>query len=154
MSAGMDDKPKTMQTGKLMQRSEKSIKYEMFGKLIDVKEMIDKHTNEIHSSVTDSAKRTIAFVQALHEKHNDSNAQKRNKNGKKTIKVNAALSSLLKLWNELKPKNTSPDVSVSFDFGDSNEKNVETLMMRSENAPKVSCSITIVTYQSKSDIHF
>lgn len=118
----MDDKPKKMQTGKLMQRSEKSIKYEMLEKLNDVKEMIDRHTNKIHSTVTDGAKRTIAFVQALQEKNNDSDAQKRNKNGKKTIKLNSALSSLLRVWNELKPKNNAPDVSVSFEFSESDEK--------------------------------
>lgn len=125
MSTEMVDKPKKMQTVKLMQRSEKSIKYEMFEKLNDVREMIDKHMNEIHSTVTDSAKRTIAFVQALQVKNADVDAQKRNKNEKKSIKLNSALGSLLKVWSELKPKNTSPDVYVSFEFKDSNEKDVD-----------------------------
>lgn len=121
----MDEKPKKMETGKLMQRSEKSLKYEMFEKLNDVIEMIDKHTNEIHSTVADSAKRTIAFVQALQEKNTDWAAQKRNKSGKKPIKLNSALSSLLGVWHELKPKNTSPEVSVSFEFNESNENDGE-----------------------------
>lgn len=119
----MDEPSKKMQTGKLMQRSEKSIKYEMSEKLNDVKHMIDKHTHEIHSTVTDSAKRTIAFVEALQEKNSNLGAaKKRNKSGKKSIKMNSALSSLLKVWQELKPKNTSPDVSVSFEFSESVEK--------------------------------
>lgn len=136
LSTEMDEKPKKMQTGKLMQRSEKSLKYEMFEKLNDVKEMLDKHTNEIHSTVADSAKRTIAFVQALHEKNTDLDAQKRNKSGKKPIKLNPALSSLLGVWHELKPKNTSPEVSVSFEFSESNEKDGE-IASKNENRLQV-----------------
>lgn len=126
MSIGMDDQPAKMQTAKLMQRSEKSIKYEMFEKLNDVKEMIDKHTKEIHSTVTDSARRTITFVEALQQKISNLDAQKRNKSEKKSIKLNPALSSLLNIWKELKPKHSSPEVSVSFEFSDSIERDADT----------------------------
>lgn len=136
LSSEMDEKPKKMQTGKLMQRSDKSQKYEMFEKLNDVIEMIDKHTNDIHSTIVDSAKRTIAFVQALQEKNTDLGAQKRNKGGKKPIKLNPALSSLLGVWQELKPKNTSPEVSVSFEFNESKEKDGE-IGWKNENVVQV-----------------
>lgn len=134
----MADKPAKMQTGKLMQRSEKSIKYEMNAKLTDVKQMIDKHTDEIHSTVTDSAKRTIAFVQALQAKNNDLKAQKRNKNGKKPIKMNSALSTLLGVWKELRPKNASPDESISFESSESDDEDGnDQEKSNTKNEPKV-----------------
>lgn len=139
MTTDMDVQPKKMQTAKLMQRSAKSIKYEMTERLNGVKEMIDKHTNRIHSSVTDSAKRTIEFVQALQEKNNILVGKKRNKSGNHPIKVNSAMASLVKIWEELKPKNASPDLSVSFEFNESNEEDAGVRnAMTKEDVSKVS----------------
>lgn len=131
------DKTKSAQTGQLMQRSAKSIKHEMSEKLNDVKYMIDMHLNEIHGSVSDGAKRTIAFVQMMQEKHElNANSTLVKINGKKsTIKMNSALKSLAKIWKEMKPKHSHPEVSVSFEFSDetSNENDAKSTLV-----PKVS----------------
>lgn len=119
--ANATNQRKNIQTGKLVQRSEKSMKYEMVEKLNDVKEMIDRHMSEIHSSVTTNAERTVKFIQLLQKSNANLTAPNRN-DKKKAIQLNPALSGLLQIWNQLKPENPSPDVSVSFEFGDSSEK--------------------------------
>lgn len=107
---------KSIQTGKLNQRSQKSIKFEMMEKLDDVKQMIDRHTRSIQSSVTLNAKETIDFVQLLQKQQQ----QRRNTqvdapqtspdDAHKTAnaKLNSALTSLLELWNNLR-RTKGPD---------------------------------------------
>lgn len=56
-------------TGNLMKRSQKAQKYELMEKVYDVKEMIDRHRNQIHSNVTKNAQETISFLRQLQKKN-------------------------------------------------------------------------------------
>lgn len=99
---------KTESTGKLMHRTAKSLKHEISKKLYDVREMIDKHIDDIHSSVTDSAKETIKFVQKVQK--SDEKLMKRQSESKlKSVKLDPSLSALKRLWDQV--ASAEPDSS-------------------------------------------
>lgn len=94
------DGHKSESTGKLMHRSAKSIKHEISKKMYDVKEMIDMHIDDMHSSVTDNAKETIKFVQSLQK--TDAKLMKRQSEKKtKSIKLDPSLNTLKRLWDQV-----------------------------------------------------
>lgn len=61
----LDDAHKTSEA---MRRSGKSYKHSMMSKLTEVKHLIGKHTHSIESSISENAKKTIAFVQSMQKK--------------------------------------------------------------------------------------
>lgn len=104
------DGHKNESTGKLMHRSTKSIKHEISKKMYDVKEMIDKHIDDMHSSVTDNAKETIKFVQSMQK--TDAKLMKRQSEKKtKSIKLDPSLNSLKRLWDQVAAQNSDSDSS-------------------------------------------
>lgn len=121
------------QTGKLMQRSEKSIKYEMMEKLNDVKQMIDQHMNEMHSTISNNARQTVNFLTKLQKKTaNKSKPTEKSKplnlyesDEKPTEKPNPTLLALVEIWKQIYPPQRSRkrhDTSVSLESGEhSNE---------------------------------
>lgn len=103
---------KSIQTGKLMQRSPKGVKFEMMEQLDNVKEMIDRHTRSIQSSVSANAKETVDFVQALQHKRSAQveTPQTEQKHKNANAKLSEALSSLFELWNNLRQTKSGPEV--------------------------------------------
>lgn len=115
MIDGLSNDPrKPAETGKLLKRSQKSMEYEMMEKLDDVKDMIDRHTRAIQSSVTANAQKTIDFVRKLHKKRNapvdtvKSAEEKIHKNA--NVRLNEALTSLVQLWNNLRQTKSGPEI--------------------------------------------
>lgn len=110
------DGHKSESTGKLMHRSAKSIKHEVSKKMYDVKEMIDKHIDDMHSSVTDNAKETIKFVQSLQK--TDAKLMKRQSEKKaKSIKLDPSLNYLKRLWDQVAAQNSdSSEFAVALKY--------------------------------------
>ncbi|XP_031625443.1 uncharacterized protein LOC116342091 [Contarinia nasturtii] len=100
-------------TGKLLTRSGMNLKYTMKEKLYDVREMIDNHVENIHSSVTENVKQTIGYLQSL---------QKTNKKLMKTIvksnvKLDPSLNAVKRLWDQVaSPEHKHSDFDVELNY--------------------------------------
>lgn len=88
-------------TGNLMRQSEKSQKYELMGKVHDVKKMIDRHLQQIHLNVTKNAEETIAYVQQL-QKKNSTAVKRKPKASSSTSKSDNSLAGLMEVWKMLR----------------------------------------------------
>lgn len=120
------------QTGKLMQRSEKSIKYEMMEKLNDVKEMIDRHINDMHSTVSTNTRQTVSFLQKLQKKAASKTKAPKPTNRvpisdesdeKPAGKVNPTLLALLEIWKQLQPPRSRKRQDTSFSIESDEQSN-------------------------------
>ena len=109
-------------TGKLMQRSEKSIKYEMMEKLNDVKEMIDRHMEEVHSGVELNIRETLAFLKAMQRQDGVASPLNTQIQSANKLLQSPYLAGLLGIWKNLQPK-VKVDVSVGSD--ESQSENLE-----------------------------
>lgn len=94
----------SVSTGKLMDSSE--WKYHIKQHLYDVREMIDNHIEQIHTSITENVKQTIKYIQ---------NAQKSNKHfskrptgNREMVKLDPSLFAMRQLWDQV----ASPDASI------------------------------------------
>lgn len=136
---------KSESTGKLMHRSAKSIKHEISKKMYDVKEMIDKHIDDMHSSVTDNAKETIKFVQYMQK--TDTKLMKRQSEKKKTksIKLDPSLNFLKRLWDQVAAQDSdSSEFAVALKYhsdrpnknDDSNNKDSKYKNSKSKDSKK------------------
>lgn len=103
--------------GNLMERSQKSQKYELMEKVNDVKEMIDRHRNQIHSNVTKNARETIAFLHQLQKKNTAIDAHKRKPKVEPARGTNS-LAGLLEVWKLIR----APQPSVSIEQNDLNSE--------------------------------
>jgi len=106
--------------GNLMERSQKSQKYELMEKVNDVKEMIDRHRNQIHSNVTKNARETIAFLHQLQKKNTAIDANKRKPKVEPTKDTNS-LAGLLEVWKLIR----APQTAVSTEQNDLNSEEFE-----------------------------
>lgn len=109
----------SQKSGKLNFRWEKSSEYEMTEKLNDIKEMIDAHIDDIHSSVTENAKETIKFMQII-QKTNPQLFTPPSKT--KPIKLDPSLKNLNRLWNQVAENHDSNDFSVAFRYPERSPK--------------------------------
>lgn len=128
------DGHKSESTGKLMHRSAKSIKHEISKKMYDVKKMIDKHIDDMHSSVTDNAKETIKFVQSMQK--TDAKLMKRRSEKKtKSIKMDPSLNSLKRLWDQVAAQDSdSSEFAVALKYhSDRSNKNEDSNKKDSKN---------------------
>lgn len=128
------DGHKSESTGKLMHRSAKSIKHEISKKMYDVKKMIDKHIDDMHSSVTDNAKETIKFVQSMQK--TDAKLMKRRSEKKtKFIKMDPSLNSLKRLWDQVAAQDSdSSEFAVALKYhSDRSNKNEDSNKKDSKN---------------------
>lgn len=92
-------------TGKLM-RSAKSRKYEVMEKINDVKEMIKRHVNSIHSSVATNTKETIRFLNVV-QQHNGNLTNVKPK-GIKNAEQNPRVAGIINIWRKLSPPTPTP----------------------------------------------
>lgn len=105
---GTDDESdgqKSASTGKLITRSGMNLKYTVKEKLYDVREMIDNHVENIHSSVTDNVKQTIKYIQQIQK----GNEKLMKTNTKHKIKLDPSLIPVRRLWDQV----SSPEISES-----------------------------------------
>ncbi|XP_055297037.1 uncharacterized protein LOC129565823 [Sitodiplosis mosellana] len=116
LALGIDDEidgQKSASTGKLITRSGMNLKYSVKEKLYDVREMIDNHVENIHSSVTDNVKQTIKFVQKM-QKTNEKLSQT---NTKQKVKLDPSLIPVRRLWDQIaSPENTGSDFDVDLNY--------------------------------------
>lgn len=98
----------SVSTGKLMDNSE--WKPHIRQHLYDVREMIDSHIEQIHTSITENVKQTIKTIQ---------NAQKCNKNllkrpsgGAKMVKLNPSMLAISQLWDQVASHDASAETPL------------------------------------------
>lgn len=108
----------SVSTGKLVNNSE--WKYHIKQRLYDVREMIDNHVEQIHTSVTENVKQTIKYIQNV-QKSNRTNQKtfKRPNGSKQTIKLDSSMLAMRQLWDQV----ASPEESMERDFGVTTENN-------------------------------
>lgn len=106
--------------GNLMERSQKSQQYELMEKVNDVREMIDRHRNQIHSNVTKNARETIAFLHQLQKQNAAIDAHKR-KHKVEPARGTNSLAGLLEVWKLIR----APQTSVSIDQNDLNNNDFD-----------------------------
>lgn len=102
----MSDGTQSVSTGKLMDSSEWTYHFKQH--LYDVREMIDNHIEQIHTSVTENVMQTIKFIQ--NEQKSNKNIIKRPNGGKKTVKLDPSMFALRRLWDQV----ASPDESIEW----------------------------------------
>lgn len=107
-------------TGKLMQRSQKSMKFELMEKVNDVKEMIDRHKEQIHWNVTKNARETIAFIRMM-QKKNFATEKPKSATIVPKAKGTNSLSGLLEVWKLLR----APQIAISNEQNDLNSDDSE-----------------------------
>lgn len=74
--------------------------------LYDVREMIDSHIEQIHTSITENVKQTIKYTQNVQRSHK--NATKRPTGGRQMVKLDPSMFALRQLWDQV----ASPDPSI------------------------------------------
>lgn len=113
---GRDDESdgqKSASTGKLITRSGLNLKYSVKEKLYDVREMIDNHVENIHSSVTDNVKQTIKYVQKM-QKTDEKLMQT---NTKRKVKLDPSLVPVRRLWDQVaSPESSDDDFDVDLNY--------------------------------------
>lgn len=92
----------SLSTEKLMHRSAKNVKNDARRKLYEVKEMVDEHMDNVYTSITDNAVRTIEYVQK--SSGNLTTALKKSRRSgrlSKQIKLSPSLNALSELWDQV-----------------------------------------------------
>ncbi|XP_031625591.1 uncharacterized protein LOC116342211 [Contarinia nasturtii] len=126
-------------TGKLLTRSGINLKYTVKEKLYDVREMIDNHVENIHSSVTENVKQTIGYIQ----KWQKSNGKLMKRNGKHKVKLDKSLDGVKRLWDQVtSAEHTDFDVDYdktlsNIDFNGIRITKGEEIAVESSPKPKV-----------------
>lgn len=106
---------KSASTGKLMSHSGTNMKYSIKERLYDVREMIDNHVENIHSSVTDNVKQTIKFVQNV--QHNNAKLMKPNTKRQQKIKLDPSFLPVRRLWDQVASgESTESDFDVTLNY--------------------------------------
>lgn len=102
---------KSASTGKLMDGL--NLKYTIREKLYDVKEMIDNHVEDIHSTVTDNVKQTIKYIQRVQQTN-----EKLMKSGSgQKVKLDPSLAKVRRLWDQVAaPDQSDSDFDVSLNY--------------------------------------
>lgn len=88
----------SVSTGKLMNTSS-DFKLHMTERLYDVKETIDNHVKQIHTSVTENVKQTIKFIQNMQK--SNKNILKRPNSGIKTVNLDPSMFAIRRLWDQV-----------------------------------------------------
>lgn len=102
---------KSVSTGKLMDGL--NLKYSVREKLYDVREMIDNHVEDIHTTVTDNVKQTIKFVQQVQQ----TNAKLMKSPPGRKLKLDPALTPVRRLWDQIATSDRSEsDFDVSLNY--------------------------------------
>lgn len=113
------DVQKGASTGKLITRSGMNLKYSVKEKLYDVREMIDNHVENIHSSVTDNVKETIKYIQQMQK----SNEKLMKINTKHKVKLDPSLIPVRRLWDQVSsPEDKESDFDVHLNYEPEMEK--------------------------------
>lgn len=98
-------------TGKLMDGL--NLKYTIREKLYDVREMIDNHVENIHSSVTDNVKQTIKYIQQVQR----SNEKLKKPRSNRKIKLDPSLIPVRRLWDQVaSPDDEDSDFDISINY--------------------------------------
>lgn len=104
-------------SGKLVLGTKKSLKYQMVEKLNDVKDMIDSHVDNIHSSVMNNAQQTIEYVQTVQKTIPElSKSKTTNKFESKPVKLHPSLKDIDRLWNQVAQVRDVSEFGVSFRY--------------------------------------
>lgn len=104
---------KSASTGKLISRSGTSLKYNIKERLYDVREMIDNHVDNIHSSVTENVKQTIKYVQHVQKR----NEKLMKPNTKRRVKLDPSLIGVKRLWDQVASSETTElDFDVDLNY--------------------------------------
>lgn len=115
---GVNDDRKTVPTGKLVKRTNQRIKHEMVKRLHDVKNMIDSHIDDIHSSIMYNVRQTIKYIQT--ERNNKPELQMgqllSSKFSLKPKKVHPSLKDLDRIWNQVAKDRDSSEFAVEFKY--------------------------------------
>lgn len=76
-------------------------------RLYEMRELIDNHIQEIHTSLTNSAKKTIKFIQTMQK----STKSRQRPISSDIIKLDPALFTVRRLWDQVAMEKESPDTS-------------------------------------------
>lgn len=102
---------KSASTGKLMDGL--NLKYTIREKLYDVKEMIDNHVEDIHSTVTDNVKQTIKYIQRVQQ----TNEKLMKSSSGQKVKLDPSLAKVRRLWDQVAaPDQSESDFDVSLNY--------------------------------------
>lgn len=99
-------------------RTDKHLEYEMSEQLDDVKDMIDRHIDDIHSAVMKNVRETIEYVQVMQKTDPQLSATlSKNKMKLQKRKLSPALKDLDRLWKQVATKRyDSDEFSISFRY--------------------------------------
>lgn len=142
------DDQKSASTGKLITRSEMNLKYTVKEKLYDVREMIDNHVENIHSSVTDNVKQTIKHIQNVQK----SNGKLMKTNTKHKVKLDPSLIPVRRLWDQVaSPENMDSDFDVELNYHPEPEKALRIVdnMPRLTKGEELQDTVIVVTSKPK-----
>lgn len=98
---------------KLMHRTAKNLKHEITGKLYEVKEAIDKHIDDVHTSVTDNAMQTIGYVKKTSGKNI---IPSRSRSKSKKIKLDPTLETIRRLWDRVDDELDSTEFDIALKY--------------------------------------
>lgn len=97
-----------------------NLKYTIREKLFDVREMIDNHVENIHSSVTDNVKQTIKYIQQVQR----SNQKLTKPTSNRKIKLDPSLIPVRRLWDQVaSPDDNESDFEVTIHYQPESETN-------------------------------
>lgn len=86
----------SVSTGKLMENSQ--LKYHIKQRLYDVREMIDNHIDQMHTSVTENVKQTIKFMQNVQKTHRKP-LKRPLTDSRRIAKLDPSMHAIQRLWD-------------------------------------------------------
>lgn len=111
------DDQKSASTGKLVSHSGTNMKYNIKERLYDVREMIDNHVENIHSSVTENVKQTIKFVQKVQQ--SNQKLLKPSTKRQQKVKLDPSFNAVKRLWDVVaSSENMDTDFDVTLNYQD------------------------------------
>lgn len=131
---------------KLMHRTAKNLKHEITGKLYQVKETIDKHIDDVHTSVTDNAMQTIGYVKKTSGQFI---IPPRSRSKSKKIKLDPALETIRRLWDQVNDEEDSTEFAVALKYPPKTSKKNKKIDDKTPNVVKGERIITIERPEQK-----
>ena len=106
----VNNRRQSVSTGKLMDTTS-ALKMHINQRLYDVRETIDNHIEQIHSSVMENVKLTIKYIQMMQK--SNKKISKRPNGGRNAVLLDPSMFTIRRLWDQV----ASPEESQERDFG-------------------------------------
>lgn len=112
------------------------LRYHMKQRLYELQETIDNHVEQMHTSVTESVKKTLRFIQIM--QRNNKNIRKRPVNTD-LVKLDPSIFVVRRLWNQVAlandPSNAN-DFNVAFSYQPRNSRSQTTKLTKHKKEEK------------------